>query len=378
MIKNILVTGGAGFIGSNLVLSLVEKGYNITVLDNLSAQVHGKNVEESFTYNLIKGSVRFIKGDVRNRTDWEEALVDQNAVIHLAAETGTGQSMYQIYQYTDTNIGGTALLLDVLANGHYEIEKIILASSRVIYGEGRYFCSRHGDVFPLDRNINDLKNGYYECKCPHCGDGVTLLSTTEESKINPQSIYGLTKYNQEQLLLLASKYLGIPVVSFRYQNVYGPGQYLSNPYSGILPIFSTQILNRNPITIYEDGKESRDFVYIDDAVNATILGLENENANNNVYNVGTGRSIDVFQVATKLVSLFQSDIKVTIAGNYRFGDIRHNYADLTKICRDLKFVPKYQFEDGIIKFVKWVNSQIIHEDSYIKSYSELEEKGLII
>ncbi len=375
--KKVLITGGAGFIGSNLALSLIEKGYAVTILDNLSPQIHGENANNSFLYNSIIDKVTFIKGDVRNREDWEKALTQQDAVIHLAAETGTGQSMYEIYKYSDINVGGTALLLDILANNKHEIKKIIVASSRAIYGEGRYNCTIHGEVYPLTRNEKDLADGFYECKCPVCGKNVNLLSTHEDSKIQAQSIYAITKYNQEQLVLVAGKSLNIPVVAFRYQNVYGPGQSLSNPYTGILSIFSTQIKNNNSINIFEDGKESRDFVYIDDVVNATILGLENENANFNVYNVGTGQQVDVLHIANTLVNMYQSNVAVNVTGNFRLGDIRHNYADLTKIKTDLDFTPDYKFEQGISKFIKWVNTQEIKENKYSTSIQELKERGLL-
>ncbi len=375
--KRILITGGAGFIGSNLALSLIKKGYFITVLDNLSEQIHGAKGDESFLYKSIIDKVCFIKGDVTNREDWEKALIGQDAVIHLAAETGTGQSMYQIYKYTNVNIGGTAILLDILANTkQHGIKKIIVASSRAIYGEGRYHCELHGEVYPFTRNENDLINKSFECKCPICEKEVTLLTTHEESKIQPMSVYGITKYNQEQLFLVAGKSLNIPAVAFRYQNVYGPGQSLSNPYTGILSIFSTQIKNNSPINIFEDGLESRDFVFIDDVVNATILGLENENANYNVYNVGTGQQVNVLEIADKLKKLYESTCEVNITGNFRLGDIRHNYADLTKIEKDLGFKPKLQFEEGISNFVSWVNTQEIKADNYLESITELKTRGL--
>ncbi len=378
MIKNILITGGAGFIGSNLALSLIKKGYSVTVLDNLSKQIHGEKPENSFLYNSIVNKVNFIKGDVRQREDWEKSLEGQDAVIHLAAKTGTGQSMYQIYKYSDVNIGGTALLLDILANNEHRIKKIIVASSRAIYGEGRYYCPSNGEVYPATRNEKDLLNGDFECKCPYCGGSIELLSTHENSKIEPQSIYGISKYSQEQLFLVGGKSLNIPAVAFRYQNVYGPGQSLSNPYTGILSIFSTQIKNNNDINIFEDGKESRDFVYIEDVVNATIQGLENENANYNSYNVGSGRLVSVLEIAKKLVNLYNSNVNINISGNFRFGDIRHNYADLSKINNDLNYIPKYQFEEGIVSFAKWVNNQDIKDDEYTNSIAELKKRKLYI
>ncbi|NDP27602.1 MAG: NAD-dependent epimerase/dehydratase family protein [Flavobacterium sp.] len=374
--KNILITGGAGFIGSNLALSLIKKGYSITVLDNLSEQIHGKEIYNSYLYKSIFGKLNFIRGDVTNREDWMKSLVGQDAVIHLAAETGTGQSMYQIYKYANVNIVGTAILLDILANSKHTIKIIIVASSRAIYGEGRYSCSIHGDVYPATREAIDLENGNYECKCPLCGREIVPLSTHEDSKISPQSIYGISKYNQEQLFLIAGKSLNIPAVAFRFQNVYGPGQSLSNPYTGILSVFSTQIKNNHTINIFEDGKESRDFIYIDDVVKAIILGLENEKANFNVYNVGTGKPVSVLEIANSLIALYDSKVKISLCGNFRIGDIRHNYADLTNINRDLNFDPEYQFNTGIVRFVNWVNSQNVKEDMFSKSINELKKRGL--
>lgn len=375
-IKNILVTGGAGFIGSNLVLKLLDKGYYITVLDNLSPQIHGKNPEtESSLFKSIKDKVKFIKGSVTDRENWEKALSNQDAIIHLAAETGTGQSMYQVHKYVDVNINGTALMLDVLVNGDYKIKKVIIASSRAIYGEGKYRSKELGIVFPSHRAEEDLNKGDFEVKYPNSSD-LTLVATDEESKIHPSSVYGITKQNQEQMIMTVCPTLGIAAVAFRYQNVYGPGQSLKNPYTGILSIFSTQIKNGNGINIFEDGKESRDFVYIDDVVDATILGLEKEEANNQIFNVGTGTPTDVYTVAKQLIENYRIEVPITISGNYRLGDIRHNFADITKISSMLNFVPKISFNQGLEKFTNWVNSQEIQEDYYQKSIEEMKAKGL--
>ena len=375
-IKNILVTGGAGFIGSNLVLKLLDKGYYITVLDNLSPQIHGKNPEtDSSLFKSIKDKVKFIKGSVTDRENWEKALSNQDAIIHLAAETGTGQSMYQVHKYVDVNINGTALMLDVLVNGDYKIKKVIIASSRAIYGEGKYRSKELGIVFPSHRAEEDLNKGDFEVKYPNSSD-LTLVATDEESKIHPSSVYGITKQNQEQMIMTVCPTLGIAAVAFRYQNVYGPGQSLKNPYTGILSIFSTQIKNGNGINIFEDGKESRDFVYIDDVVDATILGLEKEEANNQIFNVGTGTPTDVYTVAKQLIENYRIEVPITISGNYRLGDIRHNFADITKISSMLNFVPKISFNQGLEKFTNWVNSQEIQEDYYQKSIEEMKVKGL--
>lgn len=375
--KNILITGGAGFIGSNVALKLIAKGCNVTVLDTLSEQIHGANPEEtSPLYLSIKDKVRFIKGSVTSREDWMQALDGQEAVIHLAAETGTGQSMYEIEKYVQTNIGGTALLLDILTNTKHNVKRVIVAESRAIYGEGKYHCPKCGYVYPLERKDEDMARGDFECKCPKCGGEVELVATTEDSAIHPSSVYGIGKQVQGQLVHLVCKSIGVESVSYRYQNVYGPGQSLTNPYTGILSIFSTRIKNGNGINIFEDGKETRDFVYIEDVVDATILGLEVPEANGHVFNVGTGVATDVLTVANTLCEKYGIKVPITVSGNYRLGDIRHNYADITLARQILGFEPKWNFSDGIEQFTKWVNQQEIQEDKYEASIEEMKKKGL--
>lgn len=375
--KNILITGGAGFIGSNLALKLIQKGHKITVLDNLSKQIHGENPEvTSPLFKSIKDKVNFIEGTVTSREDWTKALENQNVVVHFAAETGTGQSMYCIEKYTEVNIQGTAIMLDILANKENSVEKIVIASSRSIYGEGKYKHPELGIVYPTHRKENDMLAGNFELTY---GDDkeLELLATDEDSKIHPSSVYGITKQNQEQMIMTVCPTIGIAPVGFRYQNVYGPGQSLSNPYTGILSIFSTQIRNNNPIQIFEDGKETRDFVFIDDVVAATILGIEKEEANGQVFNVGTGVATDVLEVANSLIKAYDIDVPVTVTGRFRLGDIRHNYADLTKIKELLGFEPTVYFKEGIEKFSAWVLQQEIQEDKLSKSLEEMKKKGLL-
>lgn len=375
--KNILITGGAGFIGSNLALKLIQKGHKITVLDNLSPQIHGQNPDEtSPLYNSIKNEVKFINGTVTSREDWQEALQNQHIVVHYAAETGTGQSMYCIEKYTEVNIQGTAIMLDILANSTHTIEKIVIASSRSIYGEGKYLHPKLGVVYPKHRNETDMLAGEFELKY-HDNEVLQLVATDEESKIHPSSVYGITKQNQEQMIMTVCPTLGIAPVGFRYQNVYGPGQSLSNPYTGILSIFSTQIRNNNGIQIFEDGKETRDFVYIDDVVDSTVLGIEKTEANGHVFNVGTGVAIDVLTVANALIDAYQIQVPVTVTGRFRLGDIRHNFADLTKINSLLGFTPKIDFKTGIKNFTQWVLQQEIQEDKLSISLEEMKKKGLL-
>ncbi|KAA6302438.1 MAG: dTDP-L-rhamnose 4-epimerase [Candidatus Ordinivivax streblomastigis] len=375
--KKLLITGGAGFIGSNLIQRLYQTGYTITVLDNLSPQIHGKNpIEDSLLYKSIIGKVNFLEGSVTNVNDWRKVLKNQDIIVHLAAETGTGQSMYEIKKYTDVNIGGTALLLDLLTNTSHSIKKMVVASSRAIYGEGKYLCAEHGDVFPLSRSEMDMLNGDFACKCPMCGQVVKLQSTNEESKMHPTSVYGITKQNQEQMVLTVCKSLGISAVGLRYQNVYGVGQSLSNPYTGILSIFSTRIKNGNDLNIFEDGKESRDFVYIDDVVRATISAIEEEKIENDVFNIGTGVTTDVLTVAKTLIEKYKSNSKIVVSGNFRLGDIRHNFADISKANKMLNYMPEISFQEGIELFCNWVNSQDILDDNYDQSIEEMKQKGL--
>lgn len=373
----VLVTGGAGFIGSNVALKLIAKGYSVVVLDSLSEQIHGSNPDQtSPLYLSIKDKVDFIKGDVCKREDWLNALDGVDYVIHLAAETGTGQSMYEIEKYVGTNIGGTALLLDILANTKHHVKRVVVAESRAIYGEGKYVCPSCGVVYPLERKDEDMSKGDFECKCPKCGGPVKLVGTTEDSNILPSSVYGITKQVQGQLVHLVCKSIGVESVSFRYQNVYGPGQSLSNPYTGILSIFSTRIKNGNGLNIFEDGKENRDFVFIDDVADATILGMEVPAANGHVFNVGTGVATDVLTVAHTLCDKYGIQVPIIVSGNYRLGDIRHNFADITLAKQILGFNPKWNFSDGIEQFVKWVNQQEVQEDNYEASIEEMKKKGL--
>ena len=371
--NRILITGGAGFIGSNLALKLISKGYEITVLDNLSEQIHGN---DSDLLKSIEGKVKFIKGDVRNADDWEKALVDQDIVVHLAAETGTGQSMYEVQKYVDVNINGTALFLDYLVNREHTVKKVIIASSRAIYGEGKYQCEQHGFQYPEERLEENLAQGEFEPKCSVCNDNLTMIATDESSMIHPSSVYGITKQNQEQMVLNVCKSIGIAAVAFRYQNVYGPGQSLKNPYTGILSIFSTQIKNGNDLNIFEDGKESRDFVFIDDVVHATIAGIESDEVYSDVFNVGSGISTSVIEVAETLKTIYNADVNIKVSGNFRLGDIRHNYADLTKIKYKLHFTPQFTFQKGVEKFAQWVNTQKVQKDQYEKSIEEMKSKGL--
>ena len=375
--KKILITGGAGFICPNLSLKLPDKSHIFRVLDNLSTQIHGDNPKETSTlYKSIEGKVEFVEGTVTSQKDWERSLDGIDAVVHLAAETGTGQSMYEINRYCDINISGTAKLLDYLSNcDTHQVKKVVVASSRSIYGEGKYYSKKYGNVYPVSRKEVDMLAGNFEVTYK---DDVNLqiCATDEDSRIHPSSIYGITKQVQEQLVLTTCKSIGISCCAFRYQNVYGPGQSLKNPYTGILSIFSTRILNGQSINIFEDGLESRDFVYIDDVVNATIAGLEYKEPICDSFNVGTGIPISVNEVVALLQKNYKRNVDTNISGNFRLGDIRHNYADISRLKAVLGIEPKVQFNEGISNFCEWVKSQPVEGSRYEESLEEMKKKGL--
>ncbi|MEO0462636.1 MAG: SDR family NAD(P)-dependent oxidoreductase [Pseudomonadota bacterium] len=372
----VLVTGGAGFIGSRLAKRLAGEGHAVTALDSFVEQVHGAAPEQSESYAALAQDAQIIHGDVTDRATLEAALEGAEAVVHLAAETGTGQSMYAIERYNSVNIGGTALLLDILANSSHQVRRVLVASSRSIYGEGRYRNAAGEHVYPGHRAEADMQAGDFRVK--HAGDpDLTLVATDENSKVHPSSVYGITKQVQEQLVMTVCPSIGIEGVALRYQNVYGPGQSLSNPYTGILSIFSNLIMQGKGINIFEDGEESRDFVYVDDVVEATALSLTHPAAAGGVFNVGTGVPVSVMEVATTLTRLFDANVPIEVTGNFRLGDIRHNYADMSRIRASLGFQPAWSFEEGITQLVAWAKASGPQASAYEKSLSEMREKGLL-
>lgn len=376
--KNVLITGGAGFIGSSIVCKLHENGCNVVVLDNFSLQIHGNKIENSYLYQKILNKCTIINGDVRRKEDWVKSLAGIEYVIHLAAETGTGQSMYEVNRYNDVNIMGLSNLFDILIKREHKIKKIILSSSRSVYGEGMYYCEHHEIVYPKTRTVEDMMIGDFDVKCPICEKLVEPIKTTEFCNTSPVSLYAFTKLAQEKMLEIMSAAVNIPYTIFRYQNVYGPGQSLSNPYTGILSIFSTQLLKNRTINIYEDGLESRDFVYIDDTVTATINALENPQTDNQVINVGSGEKTSVLQVANTLKRLYNSTSQITVTGDFRKGDIRHNIADIEKLKNIAGFEPSYSFEAGISNFVNWVTQQKNDVDDLETSLIEMQNTGILV
>jgi dTDP-L-rhamnose 4-epimerase len=382
MAQKVLITGGLGFIGMELARTLVRRGMTVRLLDNLSPQIHGVKPQTDLGAVLEKHHAEVMLGDVCQRGDWVRALEDVAAVVHLAAETGTGQSMYRIGDYTNTNVMGTAQLLDVLANDRHDVRKLVLASSRSVYGEGAYRCIRCGLVYPPMRSLSSLLANQWEPSCPVCSGAIDPVATPETCATSPASVYAATKLAQEDLLRVAGNALGIPFLIFRLQNVYGEGQSLNNPYTGILSIFSNRIRQGKDILLFEDGQESRDFVHVSDVAEAMALGLESDNGDGFTMNVGSGAQVSVETIARSLMNQFRdSSVPVVVSGQYRLGDIRHNYADITAVKRLLAFVPKVSLEEGIARFVRWVRAQRVvqnsAEDGLDRANKELIERGLM-
>lgn len=367
---NILITGGAGFIGQHVAHRLVSSGFNVKIYDNLHEQIHG---DVSPAEIETKIGCEVIKADILDYEKLSYAVGNCDALIHLAAETGTGQSMYELSRYCKTNVVGTANILENLTKHGVNISKIILASSRSVYGEGKYKCKQHGVIYPNYRRPDNLRNHNFEHTCELCGDLLEVCATDESSKINPLSIYAATKLQQEQLISIQGKALGISTSTLRFQNVYGPGQSLKNPYTGILSIFTTLLKENKEINIFEDGLESRDFVFIDDVVETVCDAIKMDGITNEVVNVGTGMATSVIQVAEELRDLLGSKSDFRISGDYRIGDIRHNYSCNQKHLKLFSREPKTTFSYGIKKFVHWAQTQSLNSVHYEQSINELRK-----
>jgi dTDP-L-rhamnose 4-epimerase len=370
----ILITGGAGFIGSYLTNLLYNEGHQVFVIDNLSKQVHGKEKTKSFLYQTIIDKADFFEEDILTSKSLNSLIGKVDCIVHLAAETGTGQSMYDISNYVRTNSLGTSKILESLVKNKNTVKKFILASSRAVYGEGKYSCLEHGIVYPVARRIEDMRKGDFECKCPICNNEVTALATDEDSIIFPQSIYGITKFNQEQLVKSVCNSINLPYSIFRFQNVYGNGQSLNNPYTGILAIFCKLLLENKEINVFEDGLESRDFIHVTDITKAIYLDLKSHQ-NFQTYNVGSGKRTTVIEIVHMLEERIISTAKHRISGAFRLGDIRHNYADVTNISKLLGFTQSIKLDDGIFSFIDWtrLSESDPVSNNYKKSVAEMEK-----
>jgi dTDP-L-rhamnose 4-epimerase len=372
---NVLVTGGAGFIGTHLTRHLLELGHEISVLDNFCPQIHaGKTVLSPD----LQPHVKLLIGDVTDPSVLAPALDRAECVVHLAAETGTGQSMYEVSRYERTNLAGTALIYELLTKSRTrKVERIVVASSRAIYGEGAYRCEEDGLVYPLPRTSVEKRTGHFDLLCPVCCGTCEMAPTPETAPLRPTSFYGLTKQVQEQMVLLFGKVFAIPSFALRYQNVYGPGQSLHNPYTGILAIFSTLARTGQLIQVFEDGQESRDFVYVEDVVRATTECLSPSTFGYEAVNVGSNETASVLTVANEINSFFGSRSEIKVTGAFREGDIRHGVADLTKARVLLGYEPRWSFPAGLHRFLSWTLENELPENRFEQSLAEMKQRGLL-
>ncbi len=372
--EKVLVTGGAGFIGSHLVDALLGAGHEVRIYDSLEPQVHGELREGGQWPDYLATDCERILGDVRDRDALRKAVDGVDVLFHQAAAVGVGQSMYEIERYVDINTRGTAVLLDLLASCSHQVRKLIVASSMSIYGEGTYYCDNHREVFPRLRSVDQLAARDWEMRCPICGEPAAPLSTGEEKPLYSTSIYAITKKDQEEMCLTVGRAYGIPTVALRYFNIYGPRQALSNPYTGVAAIFSSRLLNGQPPVIFEDGHQSRDFVHVSDIVQANLIAMERQQMDFQAFNVGTGRSLTILQVAETLGRHLGSRQAPEIAQKFRAGDIRHCFADVSRL-QALGYQPGVRFEDGVKELTDWVRSQEA-VDSFEQARDELSRRGL--
>ncbi|CAN5868494.1 SDR family NAD(P)-dependent oxidoreductase [soil metagenome] len=372
MKKRILLTGGAGFIGSHLADELLAKGYAVRALDNLSEQVHGANCTRP---EYLSPDVELVPGDVRDQEAVERALKGVDAVYHFAAMVGVGQSMYELKEYTGVNNLGTAVLLEALIKN--PVEKLVVASSMSIYGEGLY-TDGSGHIVPAtERELPQLKAGEWELIGP---DGKELVPVpTPETKVpSLSSVYALSKYDQERMCLLVGRAYNIPTVALRFFNVYGTRQALSNPYTGVLAIFGSRFLNGNPPMIFEDGRQQRDFVHVRDVALACRLALETPEAAGHVFNVGSGNNYTILEIAERMAQVLgKSHLEPLVTGKYRVGDIRHCYADISKAQQLLNFYPQVDFRTGLEELAGWLEGQIAY-DKVNEASHELATRGLTV
>lgn len=368
--QKVLVTGGAGFIGSFLVDALIEKGFEVIIFDNLTSQVHNGRKPK-----YLNKEAKFIRGDVRDYNAMKRVIQQSDAIYHLAAAVGVGQSNYQIKEYVDTNIGGTANLSDILVNQKHHVKKVVVASSMTGFGEGSYKCKKCGVVRPAVRGEKQLKKRDWNLYCPKCSSIVNPAPTDESAQEFPSSIYAITKKAQWDLLLLIGSLYKIPTVALKFFNVYGPRQSLSNPYTGVTAIFISRLKNNKEAIVYEDGKQSRDFVSVHDVVEALILALESKEANYQSFNIGSGIPTSILEIANNLAKFLDKERLVNISGEYRKNDLRHCYADIRKARKVLNWKPRVTLQAGLKELIEWsIGEQAI--DKFSSAEKELKDKGL--
>lgn len=370
-IRKILVTGGAGFIGSHLVDKLISIGYKVRILDNLTPQVH-----QGKTPQYLNKKAEFIKGDVTNTQDIKKAVEGMDAIFHEAAVVGVGQSMYEIEHYIYNNTLGTAKLLDFLANNKHKVKRILVASSMSAYGEGLYKCDKCNLVRPPLRTDEQMSQRKWELICPNCNKILQSIGIPESEPLKCNSIYAVTKESQEDMVMIFGKSYGIPATALRYFNVYGPRQSLSNPYTGVAAIFLSRLKNDNPPVVYEDGLQTRDFISVYDTADANVACLEDDRSFGKVFNIGTNNPIAIKEIAQILAELLNKKIKPTITGKFRSGDVRHCTADITLIKNILGWKPKWSFEEGMQDLIEWGEKEKA-KDLFETASKELNSKGLL-
>jgi dTDP-L-rhamnose 4-epimerase len=370
MSKRILITGGAGFVGSHVVDELLRRGHEVRIFDNLTPQVHPQGWPD-----YLPKDVELMKGDMRNLDEVKRAVVDVDAIFHFAAAVGVGQSMYEVAHYMGSNTQGTANLLQALLDSNVKIEKLVVASSMSIYGEGKYVCGECGEVSPAPRTTGQLKAKQWEMLCPVCGSVLKPIATDESKPLQCTSIYALSKKDQEEMTLLFGRTYGVPVVALRYFNIYGTRQALSNPYTGVAAIFASRLLNRRAPLIFEDARQMRDFVSVHDVVQGNMLALERKEGDGMALNIGSGHPISIGDVAQQMTRCLGVPIPAEITGKYRAGDIRHCFADISAAHRVLGYTPRCRFADGIAELVEWLRSQTA-EDKAAQMVNELTTYGL--
>jgi dTDP-L-rhamnose 4-epimerase len=372
--RRVLVTGGAGFVGSHLVDALLARGDRVRILDNLDPQVHGADRRVP---PWVPGDAELVRGDMRDADAVRQSLADVDVVYHLAAAVGVGQSMYQVADYTAVNTLGTAHLLQALVDRRGDVEKLVVASSMSIYGEGRYARPDGTEPRGTLRAPDRLRAHEWE---PRDVDGTVLtpVATDEAKPVDPTSIYALTKADQEKMVLMVGAAYGIPAVALRFFNIYGPRQALSNPYTGVAAIFSSRLLNGQPPLVFEDGGQKRDFVSVHDIVQALLLSAQEPAAVGKALNVGSGRAVTVNEVAQTLADVLGSGVRAEVVGKYRVGDIRHCFADISLAREVLGYEPRVTFEAGMQELVGWLQEQERPEDHVATHAAELAARGLTL
>ena len=374
-----LLLGGAGFIGSETALALAKAGHNVAIVDVFDPQIHGPDAQRSSAYLRLGRDFDVRIADVRDRDAVDAAMRNADAVYYFAAGTGTGQSMYQIHRYCDVNVMGAAVFAELLPQHRERIRKVVVSSSRAVYGEGAYRCAEHGRVFPKARDAAQMRVGLWEPCCPLCHGAVEPLASLESDAQLPTSIYGITKLAQEQIVLQTCRSLGIPSVGFRYQNVYGPGQALRNPYTGILSIFTQLLLKGDEVNVFEDGLPTRDFVHVSDIARCNVRALQT-GAPPLVLNVGSGTGTSLLEVVQALAAALGVEARFRVSGDFRAGDIRHACADLAVLTAQFGVQDFIPLAEGVRGLVGWVREQSgdgLAGDAYTKSLDEMRRAGLL-